>query len=165
MQFLHDPALLHHQHPVSAGDGLGAMGNDHPGQPQAAHGLVDQPLAHHVKMAGCLIQEQQLGLPVQRARQDDPLLLPARKRAAHVTDQAVVTHRYRHNVLVHRRQACGDLNPGEVEFRIEEADVVGNAAGEQLVVLHHRTDDGTYIARPQSMQVMTTDANAAGGRP
>ena len=95
------------------------MRHDHAGDVQAADGGIDQLLIVHVQVADCFIKEQQLGLPVQGARKDDALLLPAGQRAAHVADQTVVAHRHGSNIVMHRRQPRRLLDalfsPGEQE--------------------------------------------------
>src|SRR5690606_6933044 len=72
---LHDPSALEHQHPVRTGDGFRAVGNDDPGDGQRPHRLVDQLFVAHVQVAGGLVQEQEPGVAIQRAGQDQPLLL------------------------------------------------------------------------------------------
>jgi hypothetical protein len=50
----------------------------YPRHVQRPHGLVDLPFALHVQMAGGFVQHQNLGRLVQRPRQQQALLLPAR---------------------------------------------------------------------------------------
>lgn len=45
-------------------------------------------------MARCLIKKQYLRLLVERARQQDSLLLPARQATSYVSDQCVIPHRH-----------------------------------------------------------------------
>lgn len=91
-QFLHDPALFHHQRVIGAGDGFRAMGDDHAGDVQAPDRGIDQLLVAHVQVAGRLVQEQQLRLPVKRTRQDDALFLTTGERFMGYPGRLAVAH-------------------------------------------------------------------------
>ena len=53
-----------------------------------------------VEMRGAFIHEQNFRLTIKRTRQKNALLLPARKRRAHVADERFILHRHAHDVLV-----------------------------------------------------------------
>lgn len=55
------------------------MGDDHPGQLKLSDGFIHQPFPLNIQMAGCLVQEEQLGLAIQGACKDHPLLLTTRE--------------------------------------------------------------------------------------
>ena len=89
-----DAAVLQHHHPAGRGDRLGPVRDDDARQPQLPDRLVHLPLALDVERARRLVEEQDLRPLVQRARQQDALLLPARQARAHVADERVVAHRH-----------------------------------------------------------------------
>src|SRR5207248_5923087 len=60
------------------------------------------------------------------------------KRAAHVSDQAVIGHRHRHDLVVNSSQLRASYHPVLIERWIEKADVVGDGSGQQLIFLHYR---------------------------
>src|SRR3954451_17010944 len=110
----------------------------HPRGVEPPKALVDVPLPLDVEVRRALVEEQDFRPPIERPRKQHPLLLTARERAPHIPDQAVVGHRHRHDLVVHIRHSRALDHPFLVEGRIEEADVVGDGPGEELVVLHHR---------------------------
>ena len=76
-----DAAVLQHDHAAGGGDRLGPVGDDDARQLQLADRLVHLPLAVDVERARRLVEEQDLRPLVQRARQQDALLLAARQAA------------------------------------------------------------------------------------
>ena len=116
------------------------MGDEDAGQGEGLDGPVDGLLAVHVEVAGGLVEDQDARLLVQRPGQEQALLLAARQHGAHVADQGVVAHRHGGDLVVDLGQAGALLDAGAVGRRVEEADVVGDGAGKQGVVLHHRAD-------------------------
>ena len=62
---------------------------------------------------------------------------------------------------MNRRHARALFDPGLVCVGIEEGNVVGDGAGEQHIVLHHRADLGAPGVHAHSQQVRATNADAA----
>ena len=108
------------------------------GDLQALEGGVHRLLGGDVEVAGGLVQHQNLRALVQSPRQQHALALAAGQGRAHVADQTVVAHGHTDDVAVDLRQPRRRLDAQRRRFRIEETDVVGDAAGEQGVVLQHR---------------------------
>ena len=75
---------------------------------------------------------------LQGARQQDPLVLAAGQRTSHVADQAVVGHGHRHDLVVDARHGGALGHALLIELGIEEADIVGDRARQQRVILHDR---------------------------
>ena len=140
------------------------------GDVQTLDGGIDRALGGDIEMAGGLVQHQDLGALVQRPRQEDALALAAGQGRAHVADQTVVTHRHIHDVAVNLRQPRHRLYAHGRGLRIEEADVVGEGAGEQGVVLQHRAQQLAVAALaqaprslriPQRVRTRTTPADGS----
>ena len=62
--------------------------------------LADLFLSGHVQVTRRLVEQEDLGLLVERACQQHPLFLPSREHRTHVPDQRVVAHGHRQNVVV-----------------------------------------------------------------
>ena len=126
--------------------------------------MIDLSLALNVQRAGGLIQQQHLGLPVDSARDQDALPLPARQGRAHIANQRVVAHRHGLDVVVHGRYARALLDPLQLGLRVEERDVVVDRPGQEALVLHHNT--GRFAPRRKSEpgQGHAADEHFAAGR-
>ena len=86
------------------------------------------------------------------------------QRRAHVADQAVIGHWHRRDRIVDACGAGGLLDQMVVGGRIEKGDIVGQRAGEQMVVLKHGADSrapGPDVCRCQRL---TVDQQLAPGR-
>ena len=82
-QFNH-PAVGDHCHLIHAGGGPQAMQHRNHGAAlaKAAEGGIDGSFRGWIEGAGCLIQQQQLGIPQHRPGQGNALALPPRQTAA-----------------------------------------------------------------------------------
>src|SRR5258706_116892 len=160
-QVLRDAAVLQHDHPACRRDRLRPMRHDHAGQLKLLHRVVHQALAVDVERTGRLVEQQNLRPLVQSARQQEPLLLPARNARAHVANERVKTHGHRRHLVEHRRHLRALLHPSHVGPRVEEADVVDDGPGKELIVLHHRADHVAPAAKPQVRQGHAAHAHLA----
>src|SRR5215475_13435769 len=91
-------------------------------------------------MCRALVQKQDLRPSIKCSGEQHSLFLSARQRAAHVPDKAVIGHWHCHNLLVDPRQLRTLDHPILIKGWIEKADVIGNGAGEELVLLHYCSD-------------------------
>ena len=108
-------------------------------------------------MAGGLVEEQDARPAVERAGEQDALLLAPGEHRSHVSDQGVVLHRHRGDVVVHRGEAGARLNALRVRGVGEEGDVLGDGAGEELVVLHHARDQRAVSAEAEAREWHAVD--------
>ena len=115
-------------------------------------------------MAGGLVEQQDAGCAVERARQHDALHLPARERAAHVADQRLVAHRHPHDLFVDGGKPRHLLNSAPDRRRAEAGDVLGDRAGKQPVVLQYAADLGTIGLQPDRLQWHVVEQHRAGRR-
>src|SRR5258705_4476457 len=128
------------------------MRDAHTGDLQRAHSLVDQPLILRVEMRSPLIQKQDTRIAIERARYQDTLLLPAGKGAAHISHKTVVRHRHRHDLAVNTRNLGADDHPSLIKLWIEEANIIGDGTGEQLILLHDRRDLLPIVSRAKCLK-------------
>ena len=115
-------------------------------------------------MGGAFIEEQQFRLSIEGAGKQHALLLPARQRAPHIADQAVIGHRHRHDLVVNPGDLGAFDHPVLVIDRVEKADVVGDRARQQLILLHDRADVFPIGARTDRRQRNPVNEDLAGGR-
>ena len=88
------------ENPVGSGCYFRTMRDIDPRQRKLLQIAVDLRFLVEVQVSRAFIEEKNLRLAVQGARQQQTLLLSAGQRAAHITDQAVVGHRHRHDLVV-----------------------------------------------------------------
>ena len=123
--------------------------------------LEELGFAAHVEMRGRLVQEQDLGLADQGAREADRLLLAAGQAASAFGDRHVVAQRVTGDEALdagepRRRE---DLFVGRA--RPAERDVVAQLAEEQVGVLQHEADAGAQIGRVVLPEVDAVDQDVA----
>src|SRR5438445_4775924 len=90
-------------------------------------------------MRGALVQEQNPWLSVQCSCEQHSLSLPTRKRASHISNQAVIGHWHSHNLFMNAGQLRASDHQALIERWVKEADIVGYGSGQQLILLHYRT--------------------------
>ncbi len=135
--------------------------HDQPRQLEPGDGGADQAFGAQVQVAGRFIEEQQPRPAVQRARQHDPLA-SARRIASCPCRRSGFRNPWAWRRSPHAPQpGVPRLHALLVLVGIEETDVLGEAAGEELVVLHHRSRHAAQGARPEPLQVMATDADGS----
>src|ERR1700755_3103905 len=99
-------------------------------------------------MGGRLVEDEQLGLAVQSASQENALLLTARQGRAHVPDQCLNAHWHRADLV---SDPCGGQacpNPVGVDVRLKETDIFSEGSGKQFIVLHHGADRASNAWSP-----------------
>ena len=137
------------------------MGDDDAGDAHAGDGRVHRLLVHRVEMRGAFVHQQDLGLAIKRAGQQHALLLPARKRAAHVPHQRFVLHRHRRDIGMDAGRVGGGHHPLLVHLLVEQGDVVGQRPCEQRVFLQHGGDLGVIAAVAEALQRHAIDQHLA----
>ena len=80
-------------------DGCRAMCNHNAGDVHIAQGLGHLVFGQFIQMAGGFIQKQDFRFAVERACQNDALLLPARKPTAHITYQGFKPHWHAFDII------------------------------------------------------------------
>ncbi|CAJ6390383.1 Uncharacterised protein [Burkholderia pseudomallei] len=140
------------------------MRDDHARHLQRADRRVHLPFALQIEVARRFVEHENLRPFVKRAREQHALLLSARQHRAHVADERVVAHRHRDDVRVHGRELRAFGNPLRVGVRIEEADVVGDRAREQHVVLQHGAHQRAQPIEPEALDVDAADPDLAARR-
>src|SRR5687768_3420989 len=87
-------------------------------------------------MSCSLIHEKDPRVPIQRTCKKKSLLLASGERAPHVPDQAVVAHRHCNDLCMDSSQFGASKHSLLFKLLVEETDVVGNRARQQLILLH-----------------------------
>ena len=82
------------------------MGNHDACDSQIVDGMINRLFQFNIKVTRCLVQNDNLRLPVQRARQQQPLFLSARESSSHIAHQRVVAHVHFFNVIMDACQLC-----------------------------------------------------------
>ena len=90
---------------------LRPMRNDDARHVRCAQRLVDRPPALDIEMARRLVQHENSGPTIERAREQHALLLSARQHGPHVADQRSVAHRHADDVIMNRCLLCTCLDP------------------------------------------------------
>ena len=101
---------------------------------QVGEGLADEHVRPHVERAGRLVEDHDVGIVDERAGDAQPLPLPAGELVAPLTHVRVVAERPRGDLVVEVRALRRAFDRGDVDVVTEEADVVGDRAGEQRAV-------------------------------
>ncbi len=134
-----------------------AVGDADPCNAELPEVLVNLPFPFDVEVRRTLVEEENLGPPIERPRQQHSLLLPAGQGATHVTNQAVVGHRHGHDFFVDACHARAVHHPLLVEGGVEETDVVSDGAGKELVLLHHSSNVLSVSSRADDLHWDTVD--------
>lgn len=116
-----------------------------------------------IELRGALVEEEGGGPAIDRPRQQDSLLLPAREHGSHIPDQRLIAHRQPVDVVSNAGGARRSLNPFHVRLRIEERNVLGDGAGKELVILRHRADLRAPAGDAVSLQRLPIDQHLAVG--
>ena len=90
---LDDAAAIEHDDPIGLADGRQAVGDDQarPPDEQAIERRLDQRLVGGVERARRLVEDEDLRVLEQRARDREPLLLAARQAIAALADDGLVS--------------------------------------------------------------------------
>ena len=112
--------------------------------------LLNQNLGVRVDRGGRLVENQNLRVVQQRAREGNQLLLPDGQAAAAFVDlgQVALFHLHDEVVRVHGLGRLNDLLVGRAQLAV--ADVVHDGAGEDEAVLHH---DAHLLAQRAQLHV------------
>ena len=160
---LGDPAAVEHDDLVGIDDGRQAMG-DHQGGAAAAHlfqRALDLLLGAGVERAGRLVEQQDLRVLQDGARDRHPLLLAARQLQAAFADRRLVAQRQRHDEIVDARQPGGLLDFLAGASGPAVADVVEDRVVEQHGVLRHHADRRAQAVLRDVADVLAVDPYAA----
>src|SRR5215204_414608 len=159
---LDDLPLFEDEYLVGAADGREAVRDDEgrPPAPQRLQPVLYQRLALAVQARRGLVEDQNLRLGQDRARDGDALPLPARELHAALADDRVVAVGEAADELVAVRDAGRgpDLLAGRV--RVREGDVVGDGAVEEEVVLQHRAELFAIVSEPDGSEVAAVNQHA-----
>ena len=128
---------------------------------QPVEGGLDDRLVLRVHRGERLVQDQDRRVAEQGAGNRDPLALPAGELDATLTDDRGVALRQPRDELVRVRGARGRLDLLRGGFGLAEAQVVLDAAVEQVGVLVHHRDVGVDIVRAQVAQIVPADPDGA----
>ncbi len=93
-----------------------------------------------IEMGCSFVEKQELRSAIQRACQENALLLPARKGRPHVSDPAFIAHRHGLDLACDLGMGCRFAHPVHIKQGIKETDVLGQTATEQPVILRHEAD-------------------------
>jgi len=140
--FFDDPRVLDHDDPVGVAHGAQAMGDDdrraalHQARERGLHG----GFALGVEVRRRLVEDQHARVRDDRARERDPLLLPARELRAALADRGVVAIGEARDEVVRERVLRGGFDLGLRRHGHRAVrDVVADRSGEQDRLLrHHR---------------------------
>src|SRR4051794_61688 len=87
-------------------------------------------------MACRLVQEQNTRSAVERASDENPLLLATRQNSTHIANEGTVSHGHSDDIIVDRRESSTLLDSRRVWLPGEESYVVSDRPGEEMVILH-----------------------------
>jgi hypothetical protein len=149
---------------IGAGCGAGPVRDTDQRHAETPQICVDLRLPRNIEMGGAFIEEQQFRLSIEGAGKQHALLLPARQRAPHVADQAIIGHRHRHDLVVNPGDLGAFDHPVLVIDCVEKADVVGDRARQQLIFLHDRADIFPIGTRAHRRQRNPVNQHIARGR-
>ena len=121
-------------------------------------------LAFQVEVARCLVQHDDLRRPVQQTRQQDALLLTTGNAHPQLGHQRLIPHRHRLDGIVNARLGGSLPEPVPVDFRLETGDVLGQRAGQQLVVLHDDPRHSADVIDVQRADVDPADEHLSADR-
>ena len=114
---------------------------------------------------GCsLVKKQHVGILVQGPCEHDPLPLTGGQRIAHVADQALIGHRHSHDRVMDPRHLGNRLHLLRIGAVLEKADIVGQRAGQQMIVLHDRSDARSPAENRGRRQLVAVDQYFTGCR-
>ncbi len=158
------PAVGHHQNEVDRGERARAV-RDHDDDAPAGPGREDRlgqgllPLGVEVRVR--LVEHDQEGIAVERARKRNALALAGGERLARLADLRLVAVRQAQDEIVD----VGGLGGGQDRLRIgpgiEAADVLGDRAREQLHILREVADVRSKILRIPLLEGGTVEADLA----
>ena len=133
---------------------------------QRAQAVLDQRLALAVEARGRLVEHQDARVGQDRARDRDALALPARQLDAALADDRVVLLLEPVDELVGVRDAADLANLLQRRVRPAVADVVGDGAVEQEVVLEHDAElrCGSRAGGPSARSRPSTKIRPLSGR-
>ena len=137
----HRPALVQHEDLIGALDGADALRHDDFGARHAAYRRSEARFGGKVQRARRVVKHEDLRLFDDRARDGQPLLLPARKVASLGLHDAVESF----PGLEHEIGLRSDKRLAHLVFvrvRLGEAQIVGDRAGKQMRRLG---DDGDFV--------------------
>mmetsp|Transcript_6267 Transcript_6267/g.9457 ORF Transcript_6267/g.9457 Transcript_6267/m.9457 type:complete len:503 (+) Transcript_6267:362-1870(+) len=154
---LDDAAVLEDDNLVRIDDGGEAMGDDdrRPSHHQTVQGLLHQLLVLRVERRRRLVEQQDLGVLEQRARDGDALLLSAGKHDAALSALRVVALGERLDEVVGVGEARGLLNARVRADLGAVHDVVLDRHGEEHRLLRHKAD-----LHAQPLRVVRLDVDA-----
>ena len=123
---------------------------------------VDLLLDPRVDRRRRVVEQQDLGIREQRARERDPLALAAREREALLADDRVVAVRQLHDELVRLRGTRRGLDLRRGRVGPAERDVGGDRVGEEERVLEHHADAAAQRLERRVAHVDAVDRDRAG---
>ena len=99
-----------------------------------------------IKLIESLVEKQNLWPAVQRAGEQESLPLSSRQGIAEIAYPAEISHRQATDGLVYGCQFCAVCDPFVVGAGVQRADVVGDGAIQQRVILHDRAGESAESA-------------------
>ena len=126
-----------------------------------AQAVLNHLLALGIEARRRFVENQHARIGENRARDRDALPLPARQLDAALADDRVVAVREPEDELLAVRDARRRLDLVERRRRIGVADVLGDRAVEEKVLLQHRRELLAIVAQRNRRQVAAVDEDAA----
>jgi len=163
---LDDPAVVEH------GDERGALDRGEPVRDQHARTAGEQPvgggdhpaLGERVHPGGGLVEDDDLHVTHQEPGERDELLLPRRQRRAARAQERVEPVGQPGDPAAQAEPGDGRLEDGPGQVVVEERDVVGERAGQDLGALGDHADGGAQSLQVEVADVHASDEDRADGR-
>ena len=115
-------------------------------------------------MAAGFVQKQDFRFAVKGACQYHTLLLPTAQYAAHVANQRFKAHRHRGDFVMDIRHTGAMRHFRHIGRIVKKADVFGNGAGKQNIVLHHRCAITAHKGGRQGVNIVSAQQDSAACR-